>query len=216
MAIDIGICNLALSHIGKGSIQSIAEGSTEALQCALHYDQCRKELFGGNYDWSITRTRASLAQITVNSRSDIWAYAYSKPADFIRIIIPKPKEPNLGQSQFSVSAQAFAGLAARSSYDLTMGDYEIASGGVIYSNLSPAFMNFVQDKPNAGDYTPGFVSAFSYALSGKIAYPLTRDAGVTKMAQERAEQIRAKYEASDANNDGDTAEYMPPHLLARA
>jgi hypothetical protein len=215
MAIDIGICNLALSHIGKGAIQNIDEGSTEAQQCALHYDQCRKELLGGNYDWSFSRSRQSLAQETTNLRSDIWGYAYAKPANFIRVIVPKAKEPNMSQGMYYVN-QALANFSARSSVDITMGDYEIASDGLIYTNLLPVFMNYVEDKVNAGDYTPGFIAAFSFGLSGKIAYALTRDSGVTKMALERAEQMRSKYEAADANNDGDTAEYMPPHLLARA
>jgi hypothetical protein len=215
MAIDVGICNLALSYIGKSAIQNIGEGSTEAQQCALHYDQCRRELLGGNYDWSFTRSRQSLAQQTINSRSDIWGYAYAKPANFIRVIVPKAKEPNISQGKY-YAGQSLANFSGRSSVDITMGDYEIASDGLIYTNLSPVFMSYVADKVNAGDYPPGFIAAFAFGLSGKIAYALTRDSGITKVALERAEQMRSKYEAADANNDGDTAEYMPPHLLARA
>ena len=56
------ICNIALSSIGQGRIDSIDEDSEAARQCKLHYELTRKNLLS-SYRWGFAERSEKLARV---------------------------------------------------------------------------------------------------------------------------------------------------------
>lgn len=82
MSSEVEICNLALSNIRAGSINSLTEASLQAQQCKLKYpiirNRCLTELA-----WGFNRKIRSLAVLTTEIFN--WAYAYQYPTDCLKI-----------------------------------------------------------------------------------------------------------------------------------
>ena len=74
------ICNMALNHIGKGTITSLHEDTEEARTCKVHYDLQRKVLLR-SYNWSFALKTAELAQIDTTVPG--WDYVYAYPNDCV-------------------------------------------------------------------------------------------------------------------------------------
>jgi hypothetical protein len=82
MSSEVQICNIALSNIRAGSINSLDEGSLQSEVCKLKYpilrDRCLREI-----PWQFNHKIRALAPVTVNVFN--WAYAYSYPVDCLKI-----------------------------------------------------------------------------------------------------------------------------------
>ena len=82
MASEVEVCNLALSNIRAGSINSLTEGSLQSQLCKLKYpilrDRCLREL-----TWQFNRKIKALATVTTDIFN--WAYAYQYPVDCLKI-----------------------------------------------------------------------------------------------------------------------------------
>lgn len=142
MDTDVEICNFALvAYLGKRTISSFTEDSTEARRCAVMYPIAR-DLIARKSDWSFLRERAPLAEVA-NDRSDFWDKAYDMPSRALKFgylfDVHMPKEPFL--------------------------DYEIAAG-TIYTNLANAYADYVtlEDKP-----VSNWSMEFKTALAAKVA-----------------------------------------------
>jgi hypothetical protein len=79
----VKICNMALSSVGKGTIEAIDEDSAEANQCDLWYDHARQEALEA-YDWSFARKRDTLSEHS-DDPPDQWTYRYTYPADCVAL-----------------------------------------------------------------------------------------------------------------------------------
>ena len=94
MAVDeTKICNMALGRIGSKRINDYTddtEGSNEAIQCRLQYEQTRDALIRSHW-WRMARARATLSQnaeYTADTTTFEWTYAYDLPTDFLRMKLP--------------------------------------------------------------------------------------------------------------------------------
>lgn len=177
MATAVEICNLALSSIGKTTINDLIEPIEEARQCNLHFHQTRRSLFSGNYPWAVSRRRQALA-VLANDNSDIWKFCYSVPNNMLKMI----------------------GVEYCGQMPVVPIPYEII-GEKIYCNIETAFIRFVVDVDDSAKLPPTFVEAYWSALAARVAFPLTKDKGVQRDAAQIAMQLRLMNEASDANND---------------
>lgn len=201
---DVIICNLALSSIGKDTINSIDEDSEAAIQCNLHIEHVRTDLLRSNHDWSHARKSQALARVT-NSRTD-WTYCYDLPSDFVKIIKPTPYQP--------ISAWEFAALPA-GSLDIASAPYMIANGK-IYSNILDPVLRYVFDQTDRASYPQAFVFAMWNALAARIVFALTKDEKRQQRVEQKAYGAVLQAEASDANSDENTTEFIPSHISARS
>jgi len=82
MTSEVEICNLALSNIRAGSINSLDESSFQAQQCKLKYPFMRNRLLT-EMSWSFNHKIKALSLLT----DDIfnWNYAYQYPSDCLKI-----------------------------------------------------------------------------------------------------------------------------------
>jgi hypothetical protein len=82
MASEIDICNMALSAIRAGSINSLTEASLQAQQCKLHYPFLRDSLLREGC-WGFSRTIAALALRTDDVFN--WVFSYQYPSDCLKL-----------------------------------------------------------------------------------------------------------------------------------
>ncbi len=87
MASIVEICNIALSQIRAGSINSLNEASLQAQQCRLWYPLALEQILR-DAPWQFARVIRPLSRLSDddgNNRVFNWAYSYQYPADLLRI-----------------------------------------------------------------------------------------------------------------------------------
>ncbi|RUM19305.1 hypothetical protein EFQ99_31560 [Rhizobium vallis] len=193
----VSICNLALASIGKDSINALSEPTVEARACNRFFAPARDALLQA-YPWRFAGRTRSLAAIE-NDRPGEWAYAYDRPVDClairgIRSALDVTGDASVG-GVFSGGASSSAGGHA---YD--------AEGGMIYCNVSPAYLNFTERLTDPTKYSPLFIDALAWHLAVRLAMPLTRDAQVRADAFQLATSTQALAQTADANEAWDGAD----------
>ncbi|MBL4877114.1 MAG: hypothetical protein JKY10_11560 [Cohaesibacteraceae bacterium] len=193
MTSRVEICNLALSNIGKGvPISDLNEASEEARQCQLHYPMARDTLLQ-LYPWRFAEKTLSMAEVE-NDWAERWSHAYQQPSGILKLlrIIPGLDIEN------AINPVSYGRRGER-----------------IYCNHAPAFLSFITRIDDPVKFPPLFVDALSWALSARIAFPLTRDARLRQEINQTAREIRASAETSDANDDFNFADLMAEQHVAR-
>jgi hypothetical protein len=82
---DVGICNLALSHIGEQTITSLDtdEDTTEqARLCSIYYPRARDAMLQSR-QWSFALRRACLVKNTLITVPSSWLFAYYVPPEAV-------------------------------------------------------------------------------------------------------------------------------------
>ena len=162
MASQIQICNMALGYLNHGiRIAAIDEGSNEADQCSLYYEQALRSALRAA-PWAFAKRYASLASLS-SPVSTEWAFMYAYPSDgeAIRAILPRV----LG---FPPNKWEIASTTANQK--------------VILCNVPDAVACYTAriDDPTLLDAQ--FTSAFAWKLAAEIALVLTGNPGLKQMA----------------------------------
>lgn len=167
----VEICNLALSNIRAGSINSLDESSLQAQQCKLKYpfmrNICLKQM------WGFNRKIEVLAVLTTEIFN--WAYAYQYPSDCLKI--------NRLIGEYEELANADADVISRliDSQLLPLNDmrntipYEIfnfSNNKVIGANEAELRIEYAARIEDPNLYTDIFILALSHLLSSELAIPL--------------------------------------------
>ena len=177
MASEVGICNMALSHIGEdGIIVSInpADGSANAGHCARFYGIARNDILE-MFEWSFATKRAMMAQVINDSAA--WAFKFALPSDCI-----KPRKLlSEGAWQEAISI-----------------DYLIESGH-LYCNEEKPTLVYTMQVADTTRFSSMFTSAVSYKLASYIAGPIVKKAALVSNMLEIAMSVAAKASALDAN-----------------
>jgi hypothetical protein len=174
----VGICNMALAHIGQTSISSIDEASEGAIQCKLHYDNAL-DCALREHAWNFATRRVVLAVSPVEP-PDEWEYAYNVPSDMV-----KAREIVVASG---VPAAPFAIEAVPS-----------GSGLVLYTNIETAELKYTARITETTFFDPLFIRAFSWALAADIVMPITRDLKIFQMATNMFVNLSGQAKAADAN-----------------
>lgn len=185
MADEIEICNLALSNIRAGSINSFTESSLQAQNCKLKYafmrDRCLKE------SWDFNRTIAALATIEVTIYN--WAYAYSYPANCLKIhrIIPEYEEITGDASVVSrlIDTQVLPISAYRRQVPHEI--FNFSNVKVIGCNETTLYIDYAKKVEDPNLFSDDFILALSHLLASEIAVPLV---GAEKGRQLRSDSLQ--------------------------
>jgi hypothetical protein len=177
----VSICKLALTNIGKDTINDLSEPTAEARACNLFYDQVRDTLLQ-SYPWRFAGGRKSLAEIS-NDRSE-WSHAYTRPADCLKILWVEPEGGRRG----------------------VLYPHD-AEDGKIYCNLSPAYLRYTKRLTDPTRYPPLFIEALSWHLAVRLAMPLTRDPKVRADAYQLAIRLQGEAASADANEVSETSDH---------
>ena len=172
MTSEVEVCNIGLSNIRAGSINSFTESSVQAQLCKLKYpilrDRCLREI-----PWQFNHKIAALAPVTTDIFN--WAYAYQYPTDCLKInrLVGAFESIPAGSS-------AVASRAADQSL-LTLKDqrrqipYEVfnyANNIIIGSDQPDLRIDYAAKITDPNLFSDDFLMALSHLLSSELAVPI--------------------------------------------
>jgi len=209
--IDIGICNEALSYAStKSTISSINEDSIEAIQCRVHYEATRKEVLIGAY-WPFARRRVALSLLDVTEQG--WLYTYLYPNDCLKPLMIFPNEDGEITTEFSNLGNvrdAQNNLVIFQEGNKLMPDTSVVR--LINTNAQNAVMIYMGDVQNHSIFSLDFRTAFTWALSAKLAIALSGSANLVTMLRGQAQgllQQAMQAHSLESNRDSRPVIYNP-------
>lgn len=195
----VSICNLALSNLGKDTINALSEASAEARACNQFYEQTRDTLLQV-YPWRFAGKTQALASLT-NDKPGAWGCAYKRPNDCLKVRWVRP--------QFSLTDPCPQTLQEEigNPYDI--------EGETLYCNIETAFLRYTWRLTDPTKFTPLFVDALSWALTVRLAMPLTRDMKQRNDAVKLAKMARGEAETADASEVRETSDHETDFVKGR-
>lgn len=175
MASVVDICNLALSHLGQGSIASISEDTEPARLCNRHYTMARDAVLR-NHPWNFASARAQLAALAQAPAFE-FANAFQLPADCLRAL-------------WLYNAEGYAWKV---------------EGRTLLCDLTTVKLQYIKQVTDTAEFDALFVLALSHYIAMQIALPLTEDAvkrkaeaDAYKLALQDAREVDAQEGIPDA------------------
>ena len=157
MASKVGICNLALSHLGVGKdINNFeTERSEEAQACRTFYDQALQQTLR-DFEWPFATRFVELTQIEENPTTE-WARSYSYPSGclFFRRILSGTRNDTTD---------------TKINYRI-VGD---TNSQIIYTDQDDAVCEYTVNATDPNVYPSDFVQALSLRLAYYIAPRVTK------------------------------------------
>ena len=190
-----GIANMALSHVGAGSIENLNELSPEADEARTWYDHARRQTLEA-FDWNFARKRAimslhgdTISETSTDPLAGVWAYRYQYPADCL--IMRKIQNPSAPPG------------------DATPFDIEGSLSGeekTILTNMQDAVAVYTYDAIDTGLFSTLFVRTMSHLLASLIAFTLT---GKQRLGVEQAQFYQILLRGAAAANANESVEDRP-------
>lgn len=172
MASEVEICNLALSNIRAGSINSLTESSLQAQQCNLKYsflrDRCLAEL-----PWVFNRKIEALAVLTTDVFN--WAYAYQYPVNALKIHRLVGAYEQLSNVDADVVSRLLDSQLLPLKDLRNQVPYEVfnfSDNKVIGANEAELRVDYSAKITDPNLFSPDFIMALSHLLSSELAIPL--------------------------------------------
>lgn len=200
MASVIFICNLALSNIGKPSIESLGDADAQAIACNQYYAHVRDTLLQ-SFPWTFAGKTQVLAEVT-NTKANRWQYAYQKPSDCLKIRL-------FGDETLVDYIPGNDGLVVQGAYA------NAVEGETIFGDVSPAYLTYTFRLTDPTKFSPMFAEALGWQLAVRLAMPLTRDPKIRADAFQLAERTTSKASELDASEVRQTSDSPSEAIEAR-
>jgi hypothetical protein len=222
----VGICNLALSHIGDvADVQSVfpPDGSVQAGFCSRFYPIALSALLEKS-NWNFSTFRAGLAEIA--NPSTTWRHAYAVPTGMINAISVLPPYARDDYSQHSSDRNEWFHPAqdcpnpADNIYTPQPYSMETQEDGsqIILTNVWDAVLRYTVQVEDPNQFSPTFVLALSYLLASMLAGPLIKgDVGiqVSGAMEQKAQSYTGAAATSDANQRRIELQQRVPWMAGR-
>ncbi len=169
---EVEICNLALSNIRAGSINSLTESSLQAQQCNLKYKFMRDRLLT-ELPWSFNHKIRALSLLT----DDIfnWNYAYQYPVDCLKINRLIGEYEQLSNTDSDVISRLIDSQLLPINDIRRQVPYEVFNvndNKVIGSNESNLRIGYAVKVTDPNLFSTDFVLTLSHLLSSELAIPI--------------------------------------------
>lgn len=162
MASQIEICNMALGYLNHGMrIAAIDEGSNEADQCSLYYQQALRSALRAA-PWAFAKRYASLASLSTPVSTE-WAFMYAYPIDAEMIRFLTPRVVGFSPNKWEIASTT-------------------AGQKVILCNVPDAVACYTARIEDPTLFDAQFTAAFAWKLASEIAMVLTGNPGMKQMA----------------------------------
>lgn len=208
MTSEVEICNLALSNVRAGSINSLTEGSMQSQVCKLKYpilrDRCLREI-----PWQFNHKIRALAPVTEDIFN--WAYAYSYPVDCLKIrrLVGSFEElpagsANVASRYLDSRVTPLKELRRQIPYEV----FNFDDAKVIGSDQPDLRIDFAAKVTDPNLFSDDFIMALSHLLSSEIAVPIV-GAELGRALRNDSLQLYKGYLASALANDQND-QYITP------
>jgi hypothetical protein len=155
---SVSISNMALTRLGKATISSLSENSSEARLCSLLYQPTVSEILRLR-DWSWAKSYVSLTA-AANPTISKWSRAYNLPSDFGRMIALNKLDDFTSEYP-----------------------YEIV-GNQLLTNETSASIQYVKNTVSESSFDGVFVDLLVCRLAIKLVIPMGADANLLKVLNE--------------------------------
>ena len=208
MASEVEVCNLALSNIRAGSINSFNEGSVQAQNCKLKYpilrNRCLREI-----PWQFNHKLRALAPVTTDIFN--WAYAYSYPVDCLKInrLVASFEGIPTGSSQ--VASRLLDSTVMNLKDVRRQIPYEVFNfddSKVIGSDQPELRIDFAAKVTDPNLFSDDFIMALSHLLASEVAIPIV-GAELGRALRKDSLQLYQKYLNSAIANDMNDQYLLP-------
>ena len=166
----IDICNMALSFLNSGRINSLDDASTAAKLCKINYDHLRQRLLR-MYPWGFAEKMAKLAQLETQGVGYAYAYAYPGDCLLLRFVFDEDHAAD---------------------YEEERQDFRVChlgeAGQVILTDVAMAYAAYTADIRPTGTFSAEFVDALAHILASVIAMPLTGNTELQNINLQLAQQ----------------------------
>jgi len=203
MASEIEVCNLGLSNVRGGSINSFTEGSVQAQLCKLKYpilrDRCLREI-----PWQFNHKIRALAPVTTDIFN--WAYAYQYPTDCLKInrLIGSFEELPVGSSDVASRVLDSRVISLREQRrQIPYEVFNFDDNKILGSDQSELRIDFNAKVTDPNLFSDDFIMALSHLLASELAIPIV-GAELGRALRNDSLQLYKQYLdsaiASDAND----------------
>jgi hypothetical protein len=198
MSSEVELCNLALSNIRAGSINSLTEASIQAQQCKLKYPFVRNRMLADTV-WGFNHKVKALAL----SIEDIpqWGYAYKYPVDCLKVnrLIPSYERVGTGFSNsYLRSSSLITPPDIRRSVEFEV--FNFSDSKLIGSNDPDLYIDYAAEITDPNLFSDDFIMALSHLLASELAVPLV-GAETGRQLRSDSLQIYKEYMNSATAND---------------
>ena len=215
---QVGIANLSLLRIGaRGNIASVSEDSPNAIKVNLIWDMIFQEVLSER-DWKFAKLRVALQQSTLTPAYG-YRYAYTLPADFLRLVKPRERPQEQGIADFNLlNSLAFSGDGRSHHRDVPVWPPQVApyvmetlSDGNKYlltdypATVHPVKITYIRLITDLTQLMPGFVNCLANRLASELAIPVTEDKqkaqGFMQAYRDALNSAQAQQECDDSLAD---------------
>ena len=209
MTSEVEICNLALSCVRAGSINSLDESSLQAQQCKLHYPFARDQTLE-DAPWQFSRELKSLAVVS-NAPVFNWNYSYQYPSDCLNIdrLVLNIEEVDGDQDVYAARLNSLGlslpDLRKPVEYEI----YNVDGVKIIAANEAELRIKYTKKVSDPNFFSTQFVLALANLLGSMVAVPIV---GVEKgrPLKDEALQLYNRYiNAAKANNENEQYRVKP-------
>lgn len=208
MASDVEICNLGLSNIRAGSINSLNENSVQAQVCKLKYnilrDRCLREI-----PWQFNHMIRPLALVTTDLFN--WAYTYSYPVDCLKIrrLIGSYEEIPAGSADVASRlldsrVLPVRGFRRQIPYEV----FNVDGVKLIGSDQPDLRIDFAGKITDPNLFSDDFIMSLSHLISSEVAIPIV-GAELGRALRNDSLQLYKQYLASALASDQND-QYLEP------
>lgn len=188
MTSEVEICNLALSHIRAGSINSLTESSIQAQQCELKYPVLRDQMLQ-DAPWQFNRSLKPLALLTDTLFN--WIYVYQYPTDclFINRLHINFAEVSSDTTTSAVASRYYDRGLPRPDLDQQVGYkiYNVDGNKVIAANEKELRIDYRKRVEDPNLFSVNFIMGLSHLLAAELAIPLV---GIDKGRGLRSDELK--------------------------
>lgn len=179
---DYEICNLALSHLGKGVITSLSQATKEARTCNIHYDPVRRAVLEDHH-WDFAKVLLELTEVEDEDYTN-WSYTYEWPDDCIAPRLIVNDTGAITGTSFDFDKERYV-TTGKIEFDvLSNADLDAKR---IVTNQVDAELEYTADIEDTTMFSQSFIRAFAYGLAAAMAIPLTGN-------QKLQSDMEAKYQ----------------------
>lgn len=198
------IANLALQRLGaRGTISALTENIPNAIKVNTVWEPVFMEVLSER-DWNFAKLRVRINQVTTAPLYG-YAYAYSMPTDYLRLVRPRPREDDQRRiytvlnwpyghdhpvSPVFVHPYVIEMIPNSDGQRCLLTDHN--------DNDYPIYINYIQILTDLTRVTPTFVNSLAWRLAAEIAVAITEDKNKGEAAMA---EYRNSLNTSSAVND---------------
>lgn len=192
------ICNLALSYLGKGTIDSIDDQSENGRTCKVHYDLCRQMLLR-DFTWGFSERVVKLAELSEQTVPG-WDHVYAYPINCLAI------------------RRVFAEDEAAQKYDYRnkfMVQIINPDVKVICTNVEAAYADYTYNTVDSGLFTPEFCVSLAHLLASSMAPALTGSENKVQIEMQQSQYYASKAKLAAAKEIERKPQYPDKYFTGR-